>query len=122
MLLEPHTIIIVFSQQPETKDVFALLSVLCGGAEMIEKFKDRSPFANFLVELKSSDYFACKQLPTEAEQKECKYELRKKIKSISKTFSKVTLTSSGVMVRESMASFGSRTTLTDGDITERSGH
>ena len=57
-----------------------------GSGEMIEKFKDRSPFANFLVELKSSDYFACKQLPTEAEQKECKYELRKKIKSIAVEF------------------------------------
>ena len=57
-----------------------------GSGEIIEKFKDRSPFANFLVELKSTDYFACKELATEAEIKECHYELRKKIKSIAVEF------------------------------------
>ena len=52
----------------------------------MKKFKDKSPFANFLIELKSTEYLACMELPTEAEQKECKFELRQKIKGIAIEF------------------------------------
>ena len=54
--------------------------------EISKDFNNRSPFANFFIEQKSVDYVDCQKLPTEAEQKECRYELRKKIKSISVEF------------------------------------
>ena len=57
-----------------------------GSGQIIDAFKDRSPFANFLVELRSGNYLPCKDLPTDEEKKECQYELRKQIKSIAIEF------------------------------------
>ena len=56
-------------------------SIRSGG--IIENFKDRSPFANFFIELKDTNYLLCRGLATDAEKKECRYEIRKQIKSMS---------------------------------------
>ena len=56
-------------------------SIRSGGT--IENFKDRSPFANFFIELKDTNYVPCRGLATDAERKECRYEIRKQIKSMS---------------------------------------
>ena len=56
-------------------------SIISG--QTTEKFKDRSPFANFFVELRTSSYTHCNRFITGAERKECRYETRKKIKSIT---------------------------------------
>ena len=54
-----------------------------GSGEVIENFKDRSPFANFFIELKSTNYLPCQGLATDAEKKESRYEIRKQIKSMA---------------------------------------
>ena len=53
--------------------------------EVIDGFKDKSPFANFLVELKNSHYVHCNSLP-DTEKEQCKYEVRKELREISVEF------------------------------------
>ena len=57
-----------------------------GSGTFIENFKDRSPFANFFIELKATNYLPCESLATDAEKKDCSYEIRKQIRSMSVEF------------------------------------
>lgn len=54
--------------------------------EAMPKFNNRSPFANFLVEMRSGNYGECDVLPTDNEKKECQYKMRKTLKSFEIEF------------------------------------
>ena len=56
-----------------------------GSGEVIEGFKEKSPFANFLVELKNGHYLPCKDL-LDTEKEQCKYEIRQELRSIAVEF------------------------------------
>ena len=56
-----------------------------GSGEVIEGFKEKSPFANFLVELKNGHYLPCKDLP-DTEKEQCKYEKRKELRAMTVEF------------------------------------
>ena len=56
-----------------------------GSGEVIDGFKEKSPFANFFVELKNSHYVECQNME-ETDKQQCMYELRQKLKSLAIEF------------------------------------